>query len=46
MIGVWSIQPLSDQAKEYKIGICYYYAKQAALRGKIKDWFAQNLINV
>ena len=30
-----------DQSKEYKIGICCFSAKQAALRWS-KDWLAQN----
>jgi hypothetical protein len=30
----------SGQAKDYKIGICYFFAKHAALRSKSKDWLA------
>jgi hypothetical protein len=34
------------QTKDYEIGICYFSAKQAALRRKSKDWLAQNRDNV
>jgi hypothetical protein len=34
------------QTKNYKIGICYFSAKHAALRRKIKDWLARNQNNV
>jgi hypothetical protein len=30
-------EPLSGQAKDYKIGICCFSAKHAALRRKSKD---------
>jgi hypothetical protein len=33
-------------AKDYKIGICCFSAKQAVLRRKSKDWLAQNRDNV
>ena len=36
----------SGQAKDYKIGICCFSAKYAALRRKNKDWLAQNQNNV
>jgi len=36
----------SGQTKDYKIGICCYSAKQAALRRKSKDWLARNQNNV
>ena len=36
----------SGQAKDYKIGICYFFAKHAALRSKSKDWLARNQNNV
>ena len=36
----------SCQAKEYQIGICCFSAKNAALRGKSKDWLARNQNNV
>ena len=39
-------KPRSGQTKDYKIGICCFTAKQAALRRKNKDWLAQNLNNV
>jgi hypothetical protein len=36
----------SCQTKEYKIGICCFSAKNAALRRKRKDWLARNQENV
>ena len=39
-------EPWSGQTKDYKIGICCYPAKHAALRRKSKDWLAQNQDNV
>jgi hypothetical protein len=39
-------EPRSGQANEYKIGICCFSAKHAALRRKIKDWLARNQNNV
>ena len=38
--------PRSGQTKGYKIGICCFSAKHAALRGKSKDWSARNQNNV
>jgi hypothetical protein len=38
--------PQSSQTKDYKIGICCFSAKHAALRGKSKDWLARNQNNV
>jgi hypothetical protein len=35
-----------SQTKDYKIGICCFSAKHAALRRKSKDWLAQNQDNV
>ena len=35
-------EPRSGQTKDYKIGICYFAAKNTALRRKSKDWLAQN----
>ena len=32
----------SDQSNDYKIGICCFFAKNAALRNKSKDWLASN----
>ena len=32
----------SGQIKDFKIGICCFSAKHAALRRKSKDWLAQN----
>jgi len=40
------VRARSDQTKEYKIGICCFSAKHAALRRKSKDWLAQNQNNV
>ena len=39
-------QPRSCQTKEYKIGICCFSAKNAALRRKSKDLVARNHNNV
>jgi hypothetical protein len=39
-------EPWSGQTKDYKIGICYFSAKHAALRRKSKDWLAWNQNNV
>ena len=39
-------EPGSGQTKNYKIGICCFSAKQAALRRKSKDWLARNQNNV
>jgi hypothetical protein len=32
----------SSQTKDYKIGICCFSVKHAALRVKSKDWLARN----
>ena len=37
---------LSGQTKDYKIGICYFSTKHAALRSKSKNWLARNQDNV
>ena len=39
-------EPRSGQAKNKKIGICCFFAKQASLRRKSKDWLARNQDNV
>ena len=39
-------EPRSGQIKDYKIGICCFSAKHAALRRKSKDWLALNQDNV
>jgi hypothetical protein len=39
-------EPMSDQTKDNKIGICCFSAKHAALRRKNKDWLTQNQDNV
>ena len=39
-------EPQSGQTQDYKIGICYFSAKHAALSSKSKDWFARNQNNV
>jgi hypothetical protein len=39
-------EPWSGQTKDYKIGICCFSAKHAALRRKSKDWLARNQDNV
>ena len=35
-------EPWSGQAKDYKIGICCFFAEHAALRSKSKDWLTRN----
>jgi len=39
-------EPRAGQTKDYKIGICCFSAKHAALRRKSKDWLARNQNNV
>jgi hypothetical protein len=39
-------EPWLGQTKDYKIGICCFSAKHAALRKKSKDWLTQNQNNV
>ena len=39
-------EPRSGQTKDYKIGICCFSTKHAALRRKSKDWWAWNKDNV
>jgi hypothetical protein len=39
-------EPWLGQTKDYKIGICCFSAKHAALRRKSKDWLTQNQNNV
>ena len=39
-------KPRSGQAKDYKIGVCCFSAKHAALKRKSKYWLAQNQNNV
>ena len=39
-------EPRSGQIKDYKIGICCFSAKYAALRRKSKYWMARNRDNV
>ena len=38
--------PRSGQTKDFKIGICCFSAKHAALRSKSKDWLARSQNNV
>jgi hypothetical protein len=40
------LEARSGQTKDYKIGMCCFSAKQAALRRKSKDWLARNQNNV
>ena len=40
------VRDFLGQTKDYKIGICCFYAKLAALRRKSKDWLARNQNNV
>jgi hypothetical protein len=39
-------EPRSSHTKDYKIGICCFSTKHAALRRKSKDWLARNQNNV
>ena len=39
-------EPRSGQTKDYKIGVCCFSAKHAALRNKSKDWLTRNQNNV
>ena len=39
-------EPQSGQTKDYKIGICCFFTKHAAIRRKNKDWLARNQNNV
>ena len=39
-------EPRSGQTKDYKIGICRFSTKYAALRRKNKDWLVWNQNNV
>jgi hypothetical protein len=39
-------EPRSGQTKDFKIDICCFSAKYAALRRKSKDWLTRNLNNV
>jgi hypothetical protein len=43
---VGGLEPWSGQTKDYKIGICCFSAKHAALWRKSKDWLARNQNNV
>ena len=40
------LEPRSGQTKYYKICMCCFSAKHAALRGKGKDWLVWNQNNV
>jgi hypothetical protein len=53
MVGVLALsavdcgfEPRSGQPKDFKIGICCFSAKHAALRRKSKDWLSRNQNNV
>ena len=39
-------KPQLGQTKDYKIGICCFSTKHAALKRKSKDWLIQNQNNV
>jgi len=39
-------QTRSGPTKDYKLGICCFFAKHAVLRSKSKDWLARNQNNV
>ena len=36
----------TDQTKDYKFGMCYFFDNHAALKRKSKVWLAQNQNNV
>ena len=40
------LEARSGQTKDYKIGMCCFSAKHAALRRKSKDWLARKQNNV
>ena len=39
-------EPRLGQTKDYKIGICCFSAKHAALMKKSKDWLAKDNVSV
>ena len=39
-------EPGSGQTKDFRIGICCFSAKHAALRRQSKDWLVRNQNNV
>ena len=39
-------KPRVGQTKDYKIGVCCFSAKHAALRSKSKDWLSRKHNNV
>jgi hypothetical protein len=43
---VRGFEPRSGQTKDYKIDICCFSAKHAALMRKSKDWLARNQNNM
>jgi len=45
---ICGVKPWSGQTKDYKIGICCFSAKHAALKREreSKDWLARNQENV
>ena len=43
---VRGFEPRSGQTKDYKIDICCFSAKHAALMRKSKDWLVRNQDNV
>ena len=40
------LEPRSGQTKDYKIVVCYFSVKDAALRCTSKDWSCRNQDNV
>jgi len=40
------VKSWSGQTKDYKVGICCFSAKHAALMRKRQDWFARNQMYV
>jgi hypothetical protein len=46
VIHVFKLEPPSGKTNDYKIGICCFSAKHAAIRRISKDWLARNHNNV
>jgi hypothetical protein len=42
----YGFEPRSGQTKDFRIGICCFSTKHAALRRKSKDWLVRNQNNV
>ena len=42
----YGLETRSGQTKDYAISICYFFARNTALRSKSKDWFVWNQYNM